>query len=765
MKPMPLRGVAKLAAVLAAATVLVPLAGAAPASASHLQGGYFTANVTATGRLQGTVTYLERYACTSGLGSQKAIDFTITSPVAETVNKSVTGTATRCLPGSATYTGSFDIPLDTSTFPAGAPDGDYTLTWRDGNRVGGIVNLANSSNGWVQFRAKVHKVALQATGAPYLGSNVATGVGVGIAYSQNLNARDPDGGALTYETLLKPGDADAPDYDVITLSQTGQVTISAADTAGFTAGQYYVYKVRVTDAQGDFAERDVLLKVGDNNAPPALSGLDTINPYEVRAGEQRTITFSASDDDAGDAVEISAAGLPAWATLTTTPGNPAQATLTLAPPANVAAGSFGISIDAVDDASVPLTDSALISIDVLAASPRSPAAPVITAGPARVAATSRFEFTGAAGARLECRIDAGAWATCASPYGPAGLADGPHTLEVRQRVGGGNPSPAASYSWTLDTAAPAAPQVLAGPDSRTDAREAAFEFAGEPEATFECRLDGGAWAACTSPKRFDGLTPGAHVFELRQRDVAGNVSAVRTERWTIASDKPEAPGGGSTPVTAVLPTAGVAVEGSKASVGCRSAGARITRCTVKVYARVGGRLVLIGTGRTVSADGSRRVSVDVRLNEAGRRYVRRVGGVKAIFKVAAATRGGGVVKTTDTARLLPPRMLVIPSSLLFGVDQAELTPRGKQYLRGMVDRLAGVKTMTCIGHTDATGPAQYNLGLGLRRAQAVCGYLRAVGVKATMRTSSAGASRPRASNDTARGRELNRRVELDLRYR
>jgi hypothetical protein len=39
------------------------------------------------------------------------------------------------------------IPLDTSAFSGGAPDGNYELSYRQDNRVSGIVNLANSSSG------------------------------------------------------------------------------------------------------------------------------------------------------------------------------------------------------------------------------------------------------------------------------------------------------------------------------------------------------------------------------------------------------------------------------------------------------------------------------------------------------------------------------------------------------------------------------------------------------------------------------------------
>ncbi len=70
----------------------------------------------------------------------------------------------------------------------------------------------------------------------------------------------------------------------------------------------------------------------------------------------------------------------------------------------------------------------------------------------------------------------------------------------------------------------------------------------------------------------------------------------------------------------------------------------------------------------------------------------------------------------------------------------------------------------CTGHTDAQGPVLYNARLGLARAQAVCDYLGRLGVKVAKTTRSAGESHPRATNLTAKGRALNRRVELTVRY-
>ena len=65
------------------------------------------------------------------------------------------------------------------------------------------------------------------------------------------------------------------------------------------------------------------------------------------------------------------------------------------------------------------------------------------------------------------------------------------------------------------------------------------------------------------------------------------------------------------------------------------------------------------------------------------------------------------------------------------------------------------------GHTDAVGSVEYNQKLSDRRAQAVKAYLVSKGVAASrLATKGQGKLQPIASNDTAVGRALNRRVEF-----
>ena len=56
---------------------------------------------------------------------------------------------------------------------------------------------------------------------------------------------------------------------------------------------------------------------------------------------------------------------------------------------------------------------------------------------------------------------------------------------------------------------------------------------------FECRLDGGSYSTCKSPKTYSGLAVGNHAFAVRVIDKAGHVSAPKTHSWTI--QPPSAP--------------------------------------------------------------------------------------------------------------------------------------------------------------------------------------------------------------------------------
>jgi glucose/arabinose dehydrogenase len=78
--------------------------------------------------------------------------------------------------------------------------------------------------------------------------------------------------------------------------------------------------------------------------------------------------------------------------------------------------------------------------------------------------------------------------------------------------------------------------ISSGPSGTVSSTSASFAFtSNESGSVFACRLDGGTWGACSSPKAYSALAAGAHTFEVRATDAAGNSDSTPASRtWTIA---------------------------------------------------------------------------------------------------------------------------------------------------------------------------------------------------------------------------------------
>ncbi|MGF9756680.1 Ig-like domain repeat protein, partial [Microvirga sp. 0TCS3.31] len=91
-----------------------------------------------------------------------------------------------------------------------------------------------------------------------------------------------------------------------------------------------------------------------------------------------------------------------------------------------------------------------------------------------------------------------------------------------------------------DTTAPET-TITDGPKGQGRGPAATFTFtSSEPGSTFQCSLDGGAWAACSSPATFNALGQGEHELRVRATDKAGNTDASPAARtWTVDRGKPK----------------------------------------------------------------------------------------------------------------------------------------------------------------------------------------------------------------------------------
>ena len=106
--------------------------------------------------------------------------------------------------------------------------------------------------------------------------------------------------------------------------------------------------------------------------------------------------------------------------------------------------------------------------------------------------------------------------------------------------------------------------------------------------------------------------------------------------------------------------------------------------------------------------------------------------------------------------------VTIDMNIEFETDKAEIRPDHISEINRAVNFLRQYPTTNAVieGHTDSDGSASYNQGLSERRAKAVYEYLISeAGIRADrLSWAGFGESQPIASNDTADGKQRNRRV-------
>ncbi len=169
----------------------------------------------------------------------------------------------------------------------------------------------------------------------------------------------------------------------------------------------------------------------------------------------------------------------------------------------------------------------------------------------------------AAGAVLDSGAYSSQPAIRTSTIAASQLAEGANTLILCFADPGGN-TDQATFSVVKDTIAPET-QIDSGPSGTIDVASATFAFSSEPGASFECRLDGGTFTACTSPAVFSSLGSGFHSFEVRATDSVHNMDAtpaaatftVDTAAPTVDTAVPPTPGPAGPAASTKAPSAGV----------------------------------------------------------------------------------------------------------------------------------------------------------------------------------------------------------------
>lgn len=123
-----------------------------------------------------------------------------------------------------------------------------------------------------------------------------------------------------------------------------------------------------------------------------------------------------------------------------------------------------------------------------------------------------------------------------------------------------------------------------------------------------------------------------------------------------------------------------------------------------------------------------------------------------------AELAGGVAEKPD---------FVMSGDALFAFDKYRLSAAAQQHLQKVLDGInadADFEQVVIAGYTDSVGSQAYNKQLSQKRARSVAQYLVAHGVNSgAVTVRGYGEANPVKSNETAAGRQANRRVEITLR--
>jgi outer membrane protein OmpA-like peptidoglycan-associated protein len=133
---------------------------------------------------------------------------------------------------------------------------------------------------------------------------------------------------------------------------------------------------------------------------------------------------------------------------------------------------------------------------------------------------------------------------------------------------------------------------------------------------------------------------------------------------------------------------------------------------------------------------------------------------------AAMQASNRVTSLTNTVANLDNYRSVVDTTVHFGFDRYNLTPKAKKALDELGAELANAKHYIVVvdGNTDSVGSAEYNYLLSQRRADSVIHYLSTkYNVPAyKIYVIGLGKDKPVAANKSAKGRAENRRVDVRL---
>ena len=302
---------------------------------------------------------------------------------------------------------------------------------------------------------------------------------------------------------------------------TGGIFLSKLGSLGLDIAQFNFPSGIVIDAAGlvsitDSSNNRVQVFIDANGPDTTFTG----GPATVTSQTTATFTFTANEPGATFECTIDGGGSGPWSPCTSGVQFPALAEGSHTVYVRATDAGSNVGDPATYDWAVDLT-APTVSIDT------SPSSPTKSTG-------ANFTYHSSdANSTYMCSLDGSSPAGCGASYSGT-VANGDHTFDVWAIDPAGNQSTnPAEVTWTVDTTPPNV-VIDNGPTGYVRTTNASFDFhSADAGATFECHLDSIAYAACTSSADYSGLTAGLHTFYVRATDALGNISAAKTQVWTI----------------------------------------------------------------------------------------------------------------------------------------------------------------------------------------------------------------------------------------
>lgn len=205
----------------------------------------------------------------------------------------------------------------------------------------------------------------------------------------------------------------------------------------------------------------------------------------------------------------------------------------------------------------------------------SPTAPTVQVSYADAAGIKGLEY------RVRTEASAGSWSSVmASSVSVPVSTQGLRYVETRAIDINGNQSVSTLTAVNYDQTVVPTPQFTSAPSGLVTST-ANFEFTGAPGLSFECSVDGAAYAACSSPKQVSGLADGSHNLKVRQVGETGVRGGFAQASWIVDSAAPEPPaisGAPAIPVKAGVPVSISFTGEAGASFECSLDGAAFVSC-------------------------------------------------------------------------------------------------------------------------------------------------------------------------------------------